>query len=48
MAIKHIEKNDEKCNKTDPFKISGFCETIGSTSEDNILKYIERQKNCQL
>lgn len=27
---------------------SYFCETIGSTSEDNILKYIERQKNCQL
>ena len=25
-----------------------FCETIGSTSEDNILNYIERQKNCQL
>lgn len=25
-----------------------FCETIGSTSEENILKYIERQKNCQL
>lgn len=27
---------------------SYFCETIGSTSEENILKYIERQKNCQL
>ena len=27
---------------------SYFCETIGSTSEDNILRYIERQKNCQL
>ena len=27
---------------------SCFCETIGSTSEENILKYIERQKNCQL
>ena len=25
-----------------------FCETIGSTSEENILRYIERQKNCQL
>lgn len=23
MAIENIEKNDEKCNKTDPFKISG-------------------------
>lgn len=23
-------------------------ETIGSTSEENILQYIERQKNCQL
>ena len=27
---------------------SYFCETIGSTSEENILKYIERQKNVQL
>ena len=27
---------------------SYLCETIGSTSEENILKYIERQKNCQL
>lgn len=27
---------------------SYFCETIGSTSEENVLKYIERQKNCQL
>ncbi len=26
---------------------SYFCETIGSTSEDNILKYIERQKGCK-
>ncbi len=27
---------------------SYFCETIGSTSEENILKYIERQRNVQL
>lgn len=27
---------------------SYFCETIGSVSEENILTYIERQKNCQL
>lgn len=27
---------------------SYFCETIGSTSEENVLKYIERQKHCQL
>ena len=27
---------------------SYFCETIGSTSEDNIIRYIERQKTCQL
>ena len=27
---------------------SYFCETIGSTSEENILHYIERQKTCQL
>ena len=27
---------------------SYFCETIGSTSEENILRYIECQKNCQL
>lgn len=27
---------------------SYFCETLGSTSEENISKYIERQKNCQL
>jgi putative transposase len=30
------------------WKGSYFCETIGSTSEENILKYIERQKNVQL
>ena len=27
---------------------SYFCETIGSTSEEYILRYIERQKDCQL
>ena len=27
---------------------SYFCESIGSVSEGNILKYIERQKHCQL
>lgn len=27
---------------------SYFCETIGSTSAENIQRYIERQKNCQL
>jgi len=27
---------------------SYFVETIGSTSEENIKRYIERQKNCQL
>ena len=27
---------------------SYFCETIGETSEENILKYIEKQKKCQL
>ena len=27
---------------------SYFCETIGSTSEENIKHYIERQKRCQL
>ena len=27
---------------------SYFCETIGSKSEENILRYIERQKDCQL
>lgn len=27
---------------------SYFCETIGSTSEENILRYIERRKDCQL
>ena len=27
---------------------SYFCETIGSVSEDDALKYIERQKNVQL
>jgi REP element-mobilizing transposase RayT len=26
---------------------SYFVETIGSTSEENIRKYIERQQNCQ-
>ena len=27
---------------------SYFCESIGSTSEENILRYIERQKTCQI
>lgn len=27
---------------------SYFCETIGSVSEENVRKYIERQKNVQL
>lgn len=27
---------------------SYFVETIGSTSEENIRKYIERQRNCQM
>ena len=27
---------------------SYFCETVGSTSEEHIRNYIERQKNCQL
>lgn len=27
---------------------SYFCETIGSTSEEDVLRYIERQKTCQL
>lgn len=27
---------------------SYFCETIGSTSEENIRKYIERQRSCQM
>lgn len=27
---------------------SYFCESIGSTSQENILQYIERQKNVQL
>lgn len=27
---------------------SYFCETIGSTSKENIKKYIERQKRCQI
>lgn len=27
---------------------SYFCETIGSTSEENVSHYIERQKTCQL
>ena len=27
---------------------SYFCETIGSLSKENVLKYIERQKTCQL
>ncbi|MGI6178025.1 MAG: IS200/IS605 family transposase [Eubacterium sp.] len=27
---------------------SYFCETIGSTSEEDIKRYIERQKTCQL
>lgn len=32
----------------DCFCRSYFVESIGSTSEENILRYIERQKNVQL
>lgn len=34
--------------KGDLWNGSYFCETIGSTSEENIKKYIERQAKCQL
>ena len=34
--------------KGDLWNGSYYCETIGSTSEENILHYIEKQKNCQL
>ena len=27
-------------------EMKAHCETIGSTSEENIIKYIERQKQC--
>ena len=38
----------EKLWKGQLWNGSCFCETIGSTSEENVRAYIERQKNVQL
>ena len=38
----------EKLWKGQLWNGSYFCETIGSTSEENVRAYIERQKNVQL
>ena len=46
--LKEFPELKESLWKGNLWNGSYFCETIGSTSEENILKYIERQKNCQL
>lgn len=46
--LKEFPEIKEKLWNGDFWNGSYFCETIGSTSESNVLKYIERQKNCQL
>lgn len=38
----------EKLWKGQLWNNSYFCETIGSTSEENVRRYIERQKNVQI
>lgn len=50
-GIKLLKNNPslrEKLWKGNLWNGSYFIETIGSTSEENIKKYIERQKNCQM
>ena len=46
--LKEYPELREKLWKGQLWNGSYFCETIGSTSEENIKKYIERQKTCQL
>lgn len=46
--LKEFPELKESLWKGNLWNGSYLCETIGSSSEENILKYIERQKNCQL
>lgn len=46
--LKEFPELKESLWKGNLWNGSYFCETIGSSSEENILKYIERQRNCQL
>lgn len=46
--LKEFPELKESLWKGNLWNGSYFCETIGSTSEENILKYIERQRNYQL
>lgn len=46
--LKEFPELKESLWKGNLWNGSYLCETIGSSSEKNILKYIERQKNCQL
>ena len=48
LLFKEFPKTRQELWKGHLWNGSYFCKTIGSTSEENILKYIERQKHCQL
>ena len=47
LLLKEFPEIMDKLWKGHLWNSSYFCETIGSTSEDNIRRYIERQKTCQ-
>ncbi|CBK95243.1 Transposase and inactivated derivatives [Agathobacter rectalis M104/1] len=46
--LKEFPELKESLWKGNLWNGSYLCETIGSSSEENILKYIEKQRNCQL
>lgn len=48
IILKEFPELRNELWKGDLWNGSYFCETIGSTSQENIKKYIERQKRCQL
>lgn len=48
LLLKEFPELTERLWKGHLWNGSYFVETIGSTSEENILRYIERQKTCQL
>lgn len=48
LLLKEFPEIKKLLWKCDLWNGSYFVETIGSTSEENILKYIERQKNVQM
>ena len=48
ILLKEFPELREQLWKGQLWNGSYFCETIGSTSKENIIKYIEKQRNCQL